>query len=366
MRNEKAAEFFIGSNSGRGFYSYFDSFYDSREMKRVFLLKGGAGNGKSTLMKKIAEAGLASGLRTEKIYCPSDPSSLDAVMIGDTGAAVIDATPPHALEAEYHGVLDRYISLSEYVDFDGAVEERDEIVALTGEIKACHDAARKRLAGAYSASNAMIGLILNGVDTARLSRRGASLAGKYIPQRRGAERSKVKKRFLSGITPKGSVSFPATVKTLAGACGQQEIRNIAVWDDYGLSPFLLSPVLDAATENGYEVYACYAPLVPSCLTGVIVPELGLVFAVGADGMFDHEENVRNIRLNDAIAPDVMKKSRSRLKILRRAERALIEDACDCLAEALRLHDMLEGIYIRYTDYNGLNRLADQLIEACCG
>ncbi len=365
MQNEKATEFFIGSNSGRGFYSYFDSFYDSGEMKKVFLLKGGAGNGKSTLMKKIAEAGLTAGLRTEKIYCPSDPSSLDAVMIKDTGTAVIDATPPHAREAEYHGVLDRYVSLSEYVDFDSAGREREEIVSLTGEIKACHDAARKRLAGAYSASNAAIGLILNGVDTARLSRRGAALARKYIPKRQGAERSKAKKRFLSGITPKGVVAFPETVRTLAVSRGQEDVRNVAVWDDYGLSPFLLAPVLDAAMENGYEVYACYAPLVPSCLTGVIVPELGLIFAVAADGIFENAENVRNIRLNDAIAPDVMKKSRARLKILRRAERALIEDGCDCLAEALRLHDRLEGIYIRYTDYDGLNRLAEHLIESCC-
>lgn len=365
MQNEKATEFFIGSNSGRGFYSYFDSFYDSREMKKVFLLKGGAGNGKSTLMKKIAAAGLAAGLRTERIYCPSDPSSLDAVMIKDTGTAVIDATPPHALEAEYHGVLDRYVSLSEYVDFDSVSAEREAIVALTGEVKACHDAARKRLTGAYSASNAMMGLILSGVDTARLSRRGAALARKYIPKRQGAERSKAKKRFLSGITPKGVVAFPETVRALARSYGHMTVQNIAVWDDFGLSPFLLSPVLDAAMESGYEVYACYAPLVPSCLTGVVVPELGLAFAVSADGLFENEENVRNIRLNDAIAPDVMKKSRARLKILRRAEHALIEDACDCLAEALRLHDLLEGIYIRYTDYDGLNRLAERLIETCC-
>ncbi len=89
MQNQKETRFFIGSNSGRGFFSYFDFFYEPSEMKKVFLLKGGAGNGKSTLMGKIAEAALQKGYHVEKIYCPSDPSSLDAVRIRETGTAEI-------------------------------------------------------------------------------------------------------------------------------------------------------------------------------------------------------------------------------------------------------------------------------------
>lgn len=361
MPNAKATNFFIGSNSGCGFYSYFDAFYDSDRMRKVFLLKGGAGNGKSTLMKKIAAAAQEQGLDTEQIRCPSDPDSLDAVRIPAVGAAVIDATPPHAREAEYHGVLDRYVSLSEYVDSAALTAEREAVVRLSGEIRDRHDAARKCLAGAYSASNAAMGLVLGGVNSERISGRGAALVRRYIPKRHGVRPTKVYKRFFSGFTPKGLVAFPETLTALCASPASAEL--VSVLDDFGLSPFLLLPLLEAAQQNGFEVYAGYSPLVPSCLTSVVVPELSLVVAVNEHGIFDGAEaHVRNIRLNALIAPDVWKQNRTRLRILRRTERSLLEDAFTSLSEALCLHDALEAIYKPYTDYAGLDRLAEKLID----
>ena len=118
MCNPNVTRFFIGTDSGLGFYSYLDAFYDGKTMRKVFLLKGGAGNGKSTLMKKLARAAAEKGLQTEQIFCASDPMSLDAVLIPETQTAVIDATPPHVREIGCHGAPERYISLSELVDLD--------------------------------------------------------------------------------------------------------------------------------------------------------------------------------------------------------------------------------------------------------
>ena len=58
MQVKGSYSFFLGSNSGGGFRSYFSSFYDAPSMRRVYLLKGGPGNGKSTQMKKIAAAAI--------------------------------------------------------------------------------------------------------------------------------------------------------------------------------------------------------------------------------------------------------------------------------------------------------------------
>lgn len=364
MQNSQKTRFFIGSNSGRGFFSYFDFLYHPKEMSRVFLLKGGAGNGKSTLMKKVAAAAVQQGYQVEEIYCPSDPSSLDAVRIPETGTAIIDATPPHAQEAACHGALERYVSLSPYVS-ETVQTARETIESLSGEVRSCHEAARKRLNGAYSAVSASLSLVLNGVDTARLNQRGKSLGRKYLPQRSRSTRYPLKKRFLSGITPNGVVAFPDSLDHLVASAGMS-VQKIAVWDRFGLSPFLLSPILETAEDHGYEAWAFYDPLVPARLIAVAVPEAGLEIAVRRDGLLEDATDVRNIRLDDAIAPDVLKKSRTRLKILHRAGQALLEDGCDCLAEALRQHDQLEAVYRPYTDDDGLNRLAETLIAACCG
>ena len=51
----KALHYFAGGNTARGFFSLYDSNFAGLE--KVFILKGGPGTGKSTLMKKIAMIG---------------------------------------------------------------------------------------------------------------------------------------------------------------------------------------------------------------------------------------------------------------------------------------------------------------------
>ena len=51
---EFSPEFFAGANSAEGFFSCFDSLYDP-EKDSFYILKGGPGTGKSTLMKRLSE-----------------------------------------------------------------------------------------------------------------------------------------------------------------------------------------------------------------------------------------------------------------------------------------------------------------------
>ena len=74
-------KFFLGANSPCGFFSRFDNLYEPENGYFCYILKGGPGSGKSSLMKKVASETINKGLEVELIYCPSDPNSLDAVII---------------------------------------------------------------------------------------------------------------------------------------------------------------------------------------------------------------------------------------------------------------------------------------------
>lgn len=52
--------YFLASNSGRGFWSEYDS--QLKDVDRVALIKGGSGTGKSTLLKKIAVSAKTRGM----------------------------------------------------------------------------------------------------------------------------------------------------------------------------------------------------------------------------------------------------------------------------------------------------------------
>ena len=53
MKND--ISFFLGTNSGTGFYSLFYDLTEHATPYSTFIIKGGPGTGKSGLMKKVAE-----------------------------------------------------------------------------------------------------------------------------------------------------------------------------------------------------------------------------------------------------------------------------------------------------------------------
>lgn len=60
-----------------------------------YLVKGRPGSGKSTMLKKIAAAGIEHGFDVEIYRCGLDPNSLDMVIVRELGFAIFDSTAPH-------------------------------------------------------------------------------------------------------------------------------------------------------------------------------------------------------------------------------------------------------------------------------
>ena len=54
--------FFLGANSAGGFVSLYDTWIDQKNTQAFYVIKGGAGCGKSTLMKTVAVAFIFTGV----------------------------------------------------------------------------------------------------------------------------------------------------------------------------------------------------------------------------------------------------------------------------------------------------------------
>lgn len=68
--------FFLGANSGEGFFSLYPQLC-REEARRIFVIKSGPGSGKSTAMRTLAKA---LGDAQEEILCSSDPEEKLAVI----------------------------------------------------------------------------------------------------------------------------------------------------------------------------------------------------------------------------------------------------------------------------------------------
>ncbi|MCI7769487.1 MAG: hypothetical protein MSH44_04250 [Christensenellaceae bacterium] len=115
--------YFLGSNTYKGFSGEFSHLLDGRAV----ILKGGAGSGKSTLMKKVAEIATDAGFETEIYRCSSDADSLDGVYVKSKNFAVIDGTSPHTADAEYHLFRHVTLNLLDKADAGKTISFSDEI-----------------------------------------------------------------------------------------------------------------------------------------------------------------------------------------------------------------------------------------------
>ena len=88
MQAEAKVCFYLGANSPTGFYSLYDQLLEPEQAETIYILKGGPGCGKSSLMRRVAQA-------VEYIACSGDPDSLDAVVFPALNTAIVDGTAPH-------------------------------------------------------------------------------------------------------------------------------------------------------------------------------------------------------------------------------------------------------------------------------
>ncbi len=135
-------QFFAAANGYTGFRSYFDKVFKTDSYERIFVLKGGPGTGKSSLLKEILNFATSECLYSESILCSSDPHSLDGVIIEKNGRrfAVLDGTAPHARDAEMPGAIDEIINLGENWNSDDLRKNRKMIKELCEKKKNNYDA----------------------------------------------------------------------------------------------------------------------------------------------------------------------------------------------------------------------------------
>lgn len=92
---------FPGANTSQGFFSFYDQIISPQDATRIFVIKGGPGMGKSTMMRKIGEEMAERGYDIEYHCCSSDNGSYDGVRIQDLGIVLLDGTAPQRVATKF-------------------------------------------------------------------------------------------------------------------------------------------------------------------------------------------------------------------------------------------------------------------------
>jgi len=164
-------EFFASANGYSGFKSYFGTVFDSHKFDRIFVLKGGPGSGKSTLMKKIANDFKDENLSIELFRCSSDKNSLDGIIIDNTErrTAILDGTAPHERDAVIPGAVDVIVNLGDSFETDALYDAKKEIFELNREKKNSYQKAYDNLSKSSIFDNNIKAELSNNIDFGSMS-----------------------------------------------------------------------------------------------------------------------------------------------------------------------------------------------------
>ena len=342
-KKETAASFRRGGcfacvNSGRGFVSYFDSLFEGIDF--IFVVKGGPGTGKSGLMAHIADVFEARGEETLRIYCSSDPDSLDGLILPVRKIALTDGTSPHARDLHTPGVDGIFLDTGRFLDVLKLRENAREIARQNALKSAGFKRGYLLLAGAKELMEAAESLILPALDEKRL----LLAVRRCLPQAGGAQ-APSRVLPLRSVGMKGEVCLDTQIVkaerilTLSPFCGLdlyflEELRREAdarkIFYERSPDPVTLRP------ESLY--FPCARLLVRS-----------------GEALGKENEKVLSLRrlLSSGKIP---KDDRARAKALTRQAEVLYGEAKEAFVSASAPHFALEKIYGEAMDYAGVEDL----------
>lgn len=347
---------FLGANTPQGFVSLFGELYDPYQNHNVHILKGGPGCGKSTLMKRVADRAQALGFDVERVYCSSDPDSLDAAAVPALRLFFCDGTAPHVVEPRFPGACENLIDLGAFRNQALLHERADVIRKYTLENALWHRRCARFLAAAGALRQSSLQLLAPQVLEDKLNGYALRLAMRLLPNKKSGAPGKVARRFLLANTPKGPLFFADTVRLQA--------TEILLIDD-PFSPaagMLLSRLAARAAAHGRDHVLMLDPLDPhGDPMGLLAPDCGVAVLRKTPETAALPAS-RTIHADRFLQPDAVRRHRQRLQFQQKTIDALLEESVASLRQAKRTHDLLERCYIDATDFDAMNRSCDRLLD----
>ena len=327
--------YFPGGNTARGFVNKFGGIVPPwSESHYSYIIKGGPGVGKSTLMRRVSKKGREMGYMTEEFHCSGDPESLDAVRIPGKRVVLLDGTSPHSIDPKVPGAGQEIINL-------GCFRNKRELRTLHPDIEKLFAENSRSYSIAYSFLAAAGELRKNAVEALRPlidQKLAESCIGDFLSSHEEPAFTLPRKLFMTAITHKGVVDLSRSAP--------QNGLNIAVGRDIG---YIILEIAEKLCRTRKREIFC-DPLLPEYPERIHLPEQKLSFVLSSDEDADLE--TREFLAGDI--PHFVPFA------IAEADRLILK-AVEQLKICKELHDELEGLYRNYVDFTEVNRISETLM-----
>ena len=346
----KIIRYFAGGNTARGFYSLFDSSLEG--LNRIFILKGGPGTGKSSLMKDVGKVWSEKGYDIEFLHCSSDPDSVDGVIITSLQVAIVDGTAPHVIEPKLPGAVEEYINLGEAWDSKALASRKNDISELSKQVSDAFQMAYRTYAEALKVHDDWEKIYFGNMDFEKANQLTDSLLTSFFGEITLNKPSKVQHRFLGAATPVGAVDF---VPNLTEDVPKRYF--IKGRPGSGKST-MLKKIVAEGEKRGFDIEVYHCGFDPNSLDMIIIRELGIAIfdSTAPHEYFPSRDSDEIIELyGTIIAEGTDEKFAEPIRECTVKYREKMEQGKGFLAKAKSLREQLEAIYIENMDFTIVDR-----------
>lgn len=348
--------YFACANSAKGFRNLFSS--NLNALDKIYILKGGPGTGKSSLMKKIGNIFLEQGLDAEYIHCSSDPNSLDGVIFREIGVAILDGTAPHVIEPTAPGAIEEYVNLGTAWDINKLTPYKKDILYLQNEISKCYPNAYNKFADALAIHDEWEKIYISEMDFDKANLLTEATTIKLLGNIVLHKDSHVVHRFFGGSTPYGPLDH------LGDIISNISKRYFIKGRPGSGKSTMMKKILAVATNRGIDAEVYHCGFDPDSLDMLLFPELDVcIFDSTAPHEYEPSRPTDEIidMYTELITPLTDENNKEALDDIVKRYKSTTAEGTSCLARAKHLHDELEKYYINATDFSIIDTICNDLV-----
>lgn len=349
--------YFAASNSADGFKNYYSEVFSRADF--VYIIKGGPGTGKSSLMKKFARSAEDSGAVCEYYFCSSDPSSLDGVLIFSKNGVIgmLDGTAPHISEPKFPGAREQIVNLGECWDVSLLQKQKNEIIALSERKSAEYKNAYTYLRSVGNLRAVSEGFLSGAVDFDKL--RGA--VGRLVRE-----------------LPRGELEYSPAILDSVSMGGRVRLSTFeenakklyVISDFHGIGKLFLTELFAALHGRGVSARVSFDPISPERVDGIFLENERVAFVSLRDaqerfGEADRSQEEREIIFINSkrfVDTEKLREVRGELRYTDRLAESSLDGALHALSKAKIYHFLLEDIYGKAMDWQKFEKICATLCE----
>ena len=348
IETEDGVEGFVGMNSSSGFVGLYENIASENLLKRLYIIKGSSGCGKSTFMRRLAAAAKADKADVKSYLCSSDPASLDAIII-NSSVAVIDGTPPHSVDMKFPGAASEIIDLTRFWDNDYLISKRGEIQTASAEKKTAYGEAYKILSVYANLRSEEQRTLLSAVNVKKLR----SVCNRLV------------KSFMNANKIKTEVS---TVTLCHRSIGMRDMCRISAFerrasniycvsDVYGSGFIFMNELKDQLLSEKIPISVSVDPVINEYVWEIYLPQHDILITLETC-----EKCKREINMQRFILSEKLSEIRGFLRLSHKCREAILNEVRLKFNTIYNSHFKLEQIYGEAIDFVKLDSYFDEKIK----